>query len=131
MKDDRKRFFQVIQGKLPSEREMRNKIPKQFSDLKKRLEAVQDIDLYELTIVKQYFADFYADGNHEHMVFPGMVYISHPTEYGTLYSKKELEELEIYNILNNEMEGLIKQAEYVKYYKEHPEEKHIGKEPGE
>lgn len=38
--------------------------------------------------VKQYFADFYADGNHEHMVFPGMVYISHPTEYGTLYSKK-------------------------------------------
>lgn len=43
--------------------------------------------------VKQYFADFYADGNHEHMVFPGMVYISQPTEYGTLYSKKELEEL--------------------------------------
>ena len=43
--------------------------------------------------VKQYFTDFYADGNHEHMVFPGMVYISHPTEYGTLYSKKELEEL--------------------------------------
>ncbi|HHR8873494.1 TPA: threonine aldolase family protein, partial [Streptococcus agalactiae] len=26
-------------------------------------------------------------------VFPGMVYISHPTEYGTLYSKAELEEL--------------------------------------
>ena len=45
--------------------------------------------------VKQYFADFYADSNHEHMVFPGMVYISHPTEYGTLYSKKELEELSI------------------------------------
>ena len=45
--------------------------------------------------VKQYFADFYADGNHEHMVFPGMVYISHPTEYGTLYSKKELEELAV------------------------------------
>ena len=36
---------------------------------------------------------FYSDGNHEHMVFPGMVYISHPTEYGTLYSRKELEEL--------------------------------------
>ena len=43
--------------------------------------------------VKQYFTDFYADGNHEHMVFPGMVYISHPTEYGTLYTKKELTEL--------------------------------------
>lgn len=33
---------------------------------------------------------FYADENHEHMVFPGMVYISYPTEYGTLYSKAEL-----------------------------------------
>ena len=43
--------------------------------------------------VKQYFTDFYADGNHEHMVFPGMVYISHPTEYGTLYTKKELEDI--------------------------------------
>ena len=27
------------------------------------------------------------------MVFPGMVYISHPTEYGTLYSKEELRNL--------------------------------------
>ena len=27
------------------------------------------------------------------MVFPGMVYISHPTEYGTLYTKGELAEL--------------------------------------
>lgn len=38
-------------------------------------------------------AGFYADGNYEHMVFPGMVYISHPTEYGTLYSRAELEAL--------------------------------------
>ncbi len=36
---------------------------------------------------------FYADDNHDHMVFPGMVYISHPTEYGTLYTKAELEAL--------------------------------------
>ena len=43
--------------------------------------------------VKDYLEWFYADGNHEHMVFPGMVYISQPTEYGTLYSKAELEEL--------------------------------------
>lgn len=35
--------------------------------------------------------DFYGDENHDHMVFPGMVYISHPTEYGTLYSKAELQ----------------------------------------
>ena len=38
----------------------------------------------------QYLADYYADENHEHMVFPGMVYLSHPTEYGTLYSNAEL-----------------------------------------
>ena len=34
---------------------------------------------------------FYADEAHEHMVFPGAVYLSHPTEYGTLYTKAELE----------------------------------------
>ena len=43
--------------------------------------------------LKELVETFYGDDNHEHMVFPGMVYISHPTEYGTLYSKKELEEL--------------------------------------
>ncbi|MDD7055650.1 MAG: beta-eliminating lyase-related protein [Selenomonadaceae bacterium] len=30
------------------------------------------------------------DSNREHMVMPGMVYISQPTEYGTLYSLAEL-----------------------------------------
>lgn len=43
--------------------------------------------------VKNYVENFYADGNHEHMVFPGMVYISHPTEYGTLYTAAELRAL--------------------------------------
>lgn len=43
--------------------------------------------------VREFVATFYADGNHDHMVFPGMVYISHPTEYGTLYTKAELEAL--------------------------------------
>ncbi|MBE6613646.1 MAG: low specificity L-threonine aldolase [Ruminococcaceae bacterium] len=33
---------------------------------------------------------FWADENSAHMVCPGMVYISHPTEYGTIYSKAEL-----------------------------------------
>ena len=36
---------------------------------------------------------FWQDPNHDHMVFPGMVYISHPTEYGTLYSRQELMEI--------------------------------------
>ena len=31
-----------------------------------------------------YMTAFYADATHEHMPFPGMVYISHPTELGTL-----------------------------------------------
>lgn len=48
------------------------------------------IDVNEL---KDYIKTFYSDGNHEHMVFPGMVYISHPTEYGTLYTKDELEKI--------------------------------------
>ncbi|MET3634895.1 threonine aldolase family protein [Streptococcus porcorum] len=43
--------------------------------------------------VADYLETFYADGNHSHMVYPGMVYISHPTEYGTLYNQQELEDL--------------------------------------
>lgn len=43
--------------------------------------------------LKQYMVRFYSDATHEHMVYPGMVYISHPTEPGTLYSKRELEEI--------------------------------------
>ena len=36
---------------------------------------------------------FQQDANNEHMVMPGMVYISQPTEYGTLYSLAELTEI--------------------------------------
>ncbi len=43
--------------------------------------------------VRAYLEKFYDDETHEHMVFPGMVYISHPTEYGTLYTKAELSAL--------------------------------------
>ena len=40
--------------------------------------------------LKEYLSAFFADENREHMTFPGMVYLSHPTEYGTIYSKAEL-----------------------------------------
>ena len=43
--------------------------------------------------LKDLFVTYYADDNHEHMVAPGIVYISHPTELGTLYTKNELTEL--------------------------------------
>ncbi len=48
------------------------------------------IDAEEL---KGFLQSFYADPTYPHMVYPGGVYISHPTEYGTLYSKAELEAL--------------------------------------
>ena len=41
--------------------------------------------------LQEYLQNFEADANNDHMVFPGMVYLSHPTEYGTLYSRKELQ----------------------------------------
>lgn len=47
----------------------------------------------EASQVDKYINQFYDDANHEHMVFPGMVYISYPTEYGTLYSYAELKAL--------------------------------------
>lgn len=37
--------------------------------------------------------DYQNDANRDHMVMPGMVYLSQPTEYGTLYSLSELEEI--------------------------------------
>lgn len=43
--------------------------------------------------VREYIKDFYADETYEHMVAPGMLYISFPTELGTIYSKAELTEL--------------------------------------
>ncbi len=43
--------------------------------------------------VRELLESFYGDENREHMVYPGMVYISYPTESGTLYSRKELEDL--------------------------------------
>lgn len=41
-------------------------------------------------LLDKYVSTFYGDDNREHMVFPGMVYLSYPTEKGTLYSKQEL-----------------------------------------
>lgn len=43
--------------------------------------------------VERYITEFYADATNPHMVAPGMLYISQPTEYGTIYSLAELEAL--------------------------------------
>ena len=43
--------------------------------------------------LENYMCAFLKDPSNSFMVQPGMVYISHPTEYGTLYTKAELTEL--------------------------------------
>ena len=43
--------------------------------------------------IKALLEQYQNDANHDHMVMPGMVYLSHPTEYGTLYSREELMEI--------------------------------------
>lgn len=43
--------------------------------------------------IDDYFNAHFNDETFEHMVQPAMVYISQPTENGTLYTKKELEEI--------------------------------------
>lgn len=40
--------------------------------------------------IERYVSDFYRDDTHHYMVRPAMVYISYPTELGTLYSLSEL-----------------------------------------
>jgi threonine aldolase len=41
----------------------------------------------------KYLDDYMNDGSREHAVYPGMVYITFPTEYGTLYTAKELDDI--------------------------------------
>lgn len=48
-------------------------------------DGVLDVDALEA-----YLRTFYADATHEHMVRPGLVYLTHPTEYGTLYTKAQM-----------------------------------------
>ena len=43
--------------------------------------------------VSEYCRRHFADDSHEHMVMPGAVYISNPTELGTLYTRGELNAL--------------------------------------
>lgn len=47
----------------------------------------------DIEALQAYLSAFFSDENNEHMVFPGMVYISYPTELGTLYSKAELKQI--------------------------------------
>ena len=59
----------------------------------KVLELPQENGKIDALTLSKYLESFYADDSHEHMVFPGMVYISYPTEYGTIYTKKELKNI--------------------------------------
>ena len=43
--------------------------------------------------LESYLRGFWEDTDHEHMVFPGMVYLSWPTELGPLYTRAELGEI--------------------------------------
>ena len=43
--------------------------------------------------LRDYMETFFADESHDHMVQPGMVYISFPTEVGTVYTLNELESI--------------------------------------
>lgn len=47
----------------------------------------------EAGIFEEYCRNYWADGTYEHMVQPGMLYISQPTENGTLYTASELKKL--------------------------------------
>ncbi len=44
---------------------------------------------------------YWQDDNHEHTVMPGLVYLSQPTEYGTLYTLEELTQISAVCHANN------------------------------
>ena len=43
--------------------------------------------------IRDYITEFYNDGTNHYMVRPGMVYISYPTELGTIYTRQELTDI--------------------------------------
>lgn len=47
----------------------------------------------EARVLNKYLDDFYHDGNRDHAVHPGLVYITFPTEFGTLYTAAELDDI--------------------------------------
>jgi threonine aldolase len=47
----------------------------------------------EASTLDKYLDDFMHDGNKDHAVHPGLVYITFPTELGTLYSANELDQI--------------------------------------
>lgn len=47
----------------------------------------------EAGTLNKYLDDFYHDGNRDHAVHPGLVYITFPTELGTLYTAQELDDI--------------------------------------
>ena len=47
----------------------------------------------EAKTLDKYLDDYMHDGNKDHAVHPGLVYITFPTELGTLYSAKELDNI--------------------------------------
>lgn len=59
----------------------------------KVIELEGEIGKLKAQTVRDYLEMFWGDENNSMMVVPKMIYISHPTEYGTLYSKEELTSL--------------------------------------
>ena len=47
----------------------------------------------EAKVLDKYLDDYMHDGNKDHAVHPGLVYITFPTEFGTLYSARELNDI--------------------------------------
>ena len=47
----------------------------------------------EAKVLEKYLDDYMHDGNKDHAVHPGLVYITFPTEFGTLYTAKELDDI--------------------------------------
>ncbi len=59
----------------------------------KVIELPQHFGKIDIDAVRSYMKTFSGDENNVMMVVPGMIYVSHPTEYGTLYTRSELEAL--------------------------------------
>lgn len=116
MHEERKKFLQIIQGELPSEKYMRNKLPGIFKNLKRRLNAVKDVNTQGIEFTKEIFQSIEKQLG---------------TNLEGVYSMDDLHLKELYKILNFELISFIEQAEEISQKGLEGIEKNIGKEPGE
>lgn len=111
----RNEFLKVIQGGLPSEKDMKNKLPSRIKDLKRRFESVKHIQIQVVEVAQdmlKYFESYLGE------------------DYLKVHFMPDMNLKELYKSVND-LEEFIKHAEKILENERQEGTENSGKEPGE